>query len=144
MVRTVYVNEERLEIVGIDYGGAGGFVGGGVPFQPPEGSVGIVVPDDLLRLDIVECYRLENGGLALRYNAEKKEALLAYRMQELRSRRAELLSACDWVGLNDVVMPEAVKTAWVGYRQALRDLPDTVDKNLLLVGVYEVGWPVRP
>ena len=143
MVRTAYVNAESLEIVGVDYGDIG--VGVMIPsFQPPEGSVGVVVPDELLRLDILECYRTEDGQLALRYHAEKKDALLQYRMEELRGRRAELLRECDWVGLSDIPLPDSVKQAWVAYRQALRDLPQTVDTNVLLMGVYEVGWPVRP
>ena len=45
-------------------------------------------------------------------------------LQQIRTQRNMLLSASDWTQLVDT--PEAIKTAWASYRQALRDLPATI------------------
>ena len=45
------------------------------------------------------------------------------KMTEIRGTRDGLLTATDWVGMSDVTMSSAMTT----YRQALRDLPATVN-----------------
>jgi hypothetical protein len=45
-------------------------------------------------------------------------------LSQIRSQRDRLLSACDWTQLSDVSF--AKKDDWKTYRQALRDLPDTI------------------
>lgn len=40
---------------------------------------------------------------------------------EVRAKRNELLTACDWTQVIDAPVDQ---TAWATYRQALRDLPD--------------------
>ena len=63
---------------------------------------------------------------------------------QLRFFRDEKLRATDtpW-GLADFDHPD--KTAWLAYRQALRDLPNisqpTLDENDVL---QNVSWPVAP
>lgn len=42
--------------------------------------------------------------------------------QDIRARRDELLSACDWTQMPDVQLTAAQKSAWATYRQALRDI----------------------
>jgi hypothetical protein len=44
---------------------------------------------------------------------------------EMRLRRNQLLSETDFYALSDVTMPSEMAT----YRQALRDLPETIDIN---------------
>ena len=34
-------------------------------------------------------------------------------------------------------------TEWVDYRQALRDLPDTI-RALKPTGIIDINWPVKP
>lgn len=53
----------------------------------------------------------------------------------IRHRRDQLLAECDWTQLPDV--PEATRTAWVPYRQALRDLTDAASPA-------DVVWPTMP
>jgi len=42
---------------------------------------------------------------------------------EIKAKRNELLSACDWTQLTDAVLTLDEKTAWQDYRQTLRDIP---------------------
>lgn len=46
-----------------------------------------------------------------------------------RIQRDVLLANCDWTQVEDVVLSSELKQAWATYRQALRDLPSTVDEN---------------
>lgn len=48
---------------------------------------------------------------------------------ELRYTRDKLLSECDWTQMPDSPLSEEKKLEWATYRQALRDLPSTVDIN---------------
>jgi hypothetical protein len=52
-----------------------------------------------------------------------------------RALRSVLLAACDWTQLPDV--PEATKTAWQPYRQALRDITTQPDQRAIV-------WPIAP
>lgn len=67
---------------------------------------------------------------------EDIQADKASAMAQIRSQRTQLLSSCDWTQLTDSPVD---KTAWAEYRQALRDLPESiVDPR------DQVVWPVRP
>ena len=55
------------------------------------------------------------------------------KMNEIRSSRNQLLTDTDWTGLSDVTMSADMVT----YRQALRDLPSTVN-------VDSVVYPTKP
>jgi len=52
----------------------------------------------------------------------------------LRAERNRLLSETDWMASSDLTMTQA----WIDYRQALRDLPNTV------VDVYNPIYPIKP
>jgi len=56
--------------------------------------------------------------------------------ETIRAERDALLAASDWTQLPDV--PEATRSAWAVYRQALRDVPqqDGFPEN--------IDWPVKP
>ena len=63
----------------------------------------------------------------------------------LRRERDRLLSESDWTQMPDV--PEATRTAWQTYRQALRDLPSTatpVMDNKTELCISGVTWPTKP
>lgn len=84
-----------------------------------------------------EKVRLENVRLA-------EEAARDY-WSELRSIRDNLLSKCDWTQSPDSPLSEAKKEEWRLYRQALRDLPDSVtDSKPLVVDRNHSSWPVAP
>ena len=84
----------------------------------------------------------ENGSLSLEWYKDEPEPTLAQLQEalwrgdwaEVRTRRNELLSATDFYALSDVTMSEDMTT----YRQALRDLPESVENS------EDVVWPDQP
>lgn len=56
----------------------------------------------------------------------------------IRRRRNALLAACDWTQAADSPIPTEDRNAWVAYRQALRNLPDTIND------AGSVDWPTAP
>ena len=58
----------------------------------------------------------------------------------IRQVRIHLLKGCDWTQMPDSPLSESKRAEWAVYRQALRDMPDTVTVNT----VEEIAWPVRP
>ena len=55
---------------------------------------------------------------------------------QIRSQRNYLLSQTDWIFAPDVTLTN--KEAWLTYRQALRDLPQSFEDP------SEVIWPTKP
>lgn len=49
-----------------------------------------------------------------------------YRLNKLRHKRNQELQACDWTQQPDIPMSDELRASWATYRQALRDLPETV------------------
>ena len=62
----------------------------------------------------------------------------ADRMAQFRKRRDERLAECDWTQLADSPLSAEQRAAWADYRQALRDVPETVSAD------GWVEWPKRP
>jgi len=56
---------------------------------------------------------------------------------EIRRTRDTLLKMSDWTQAPDSPLTEEKRAAWIAYRQALRDLPETTDIN-------NVVWPQEP
>jgi len=54
---------------------------------------------------------------------------------EVRAERDALLAACDWTQVTDAPVDAQV---WAGYRQALRDVPQSAGSPA------DVVWPVEP
>ena len=63
------------------------------------------------------------------------EYCVIYATNEMRTKRNELLVASDWTQMNDVKLED--DAAWKVYRQALRDLPSSVD-------VEKPVYPLKP
>jgi hypothetical protein len=66
-------------------------------------------------------------------------------MKLLREERDKRLLETDWTQNPDV--PDATKTKWQAYRQALRDLPATADPKLTSnynLDLTSVTWPTKP
>jgi hypothetical protein len=59
-------------------------------------------------------------------------------LSALRSERNRRLTACDYTQLADSPMDESWREEWRIYRQALRDLPETVSD------LNEIAWPSMP
>lgn len=62
----------------------------------------------------------------------------AEKLAVVRAERTRLLAASDWTQMGDAPLSKEEKAAWAGYRQALRDLPETV------VSLDSVDWPTHP
>jgi len=64
-------------------------------------------------------------------------------LRQLRIKRNQLLQQTDWRATVDYPNPD--KQAWLDYRQALRDLPETADPQLDENGqLTNVIWPLSP
>jgi hypothetical protein len=59
----------------------------------------------------------------------------------VRQIRDGYLAASDWSQLSDAPLAESDKYKWQEYRQALRDLPETIDG---IHAIDQIDWPVRP
>ena len=59
-------------------------------------------------------------------------------LRSIRSTRNNLLTSSDWTMLADADLTDEEKLAWKAYRQALRDLPDTIDNPKTF------AWPQSP
>jgi hypothetical protein len=59
----------------------------------------------------------------------------------LRQRRNMLLSSTDWTVLSDSPLSETEKTAWLEYRQDLRDITEGVNT---VAKVNAVVFPDKP
>lgn len=55
----------------------------------------------------------------------------------VRFERDERISRSDWVVLPDVTLPEPLRTQWLDYRQALRDVTQQPDPRA-------ITWPIPP
>lgn len=77
---------------------------------------------------------------------EKKieELMLEEPMKRLRIHRDILLQKSDWVVLSDVTLSEKKKNAWLEYRQALRNLPNTANPEIDGPFIKNVDWPTPP
>jgi hypothetical protein len=80
-----------------------------------------VVGDELIWADNEELKPTdEEIELKIKYLLEPEQQLA-----QMRDERNELLQESDYVMVSDY--PHTNKQAWLDYRQALRDLPQTVD-----------------
>ena len=56
---------------------------------------------------------------------------------EIRTKRNNLLAACDWTQAIDSPLSESKKAEWAEYRQLLRDIPEAISEG-------SVDWPTKP
>ena len=59
----------------------------------------------------------------------------------LRQKRNSILASSDWTVLSDSPLSAELKTAWLEYRQDLRDITEGVNT---LAKVNAVVFPVKP
>ena len=65
------------------------------------------------------------------------------RQRFVERTRVNLLFQSDWTQVADSPLSDAVKAEWTTYRQALRDLPATIDYSTL-TNADDVTWPLLP
>ena len=77
-------------------------------------------------------------------DAKRKELRAAEPMRLLRQERDRRIAQTDWRATVDY--PGTDQTAWLTYRQALRDLPATTAKPQLDENgqLTNVTWPTKP
>ena len=67
-----------------------------------------------------------------------KQAITAHQWRVIRRKRDHLISLSDWTQMADSPLSQEKQGAYLLYRQALRDLPQTYnDPN-------DVVWPIQP
>ena len=60
---------------------------------------------------------------------------------DIRLVRNQILADSDWTQFPDSPLTDSKKAEWSGYRQALRDIPDTYSDATSL---DDIIWPTRP
>ncbi|MZQ75270.1 MAG: hypothetical protein GT589_03825 [Peptoclostridium sp.] len=98
--------------------------------------------DDELLLNVIPNF----GGHAEDYELKEipDEIALALTFDEkltaIRNQRDRLLAECDFTQLPDAPISSELKTAYATYRQALRDLPETITVD----NIDSVQFPAKP
>lgn len=77
-----------------------------------------------------------------------------YLWEELRQKRDLRLAGSDWTQMADSPLSNSKKAEWATYRQALRDLPNTLEARASFVSHAntnpfdaengEWSWPAKP
>ena len=77
-----------------------------------------------------------------------------YLWEELRQKRDIRLAGSDWTQMADSPLSNSKKAEWATYRQALRDLPNTLEARASFVSHAntnpfdaengEWSWPAKP
>lgn len=62
-------------------------------------------------------------------------------LKAIRSERNKRLTSSDWTQVPDAPITDEQKAEWKLYRQALRDIMDSVDG---ISSVDDVAWPTQP
>ena len=79
-------------------------------------------------------FKLVSGSAVAMTEEEKDQYYLSlrttYSYANLRAERNEMLMRSDWTQLPNSGLSEEKKVAWETYRQALRDLPETMTEGL--------------
>ena len=106
-----------------------------------------IIPDDKIVITSDYKQTLLDGlaaGQIININRSGKPVLVNRPANEVtanlaasaRAMRNDLLQKTDWTQASDV--PQATKTAWTAYRQALRDVPQQSGFPA------KITWPVSP
>ena len=128
MTSVIVVDSVTLEFVNIFPVGANGAI-----VMGPNPQVSFETTEDPSVLVAVK--DTETGEIALQADPAKVAAKEAQTWSTLRTQRNSLLQQSDWTQLQDAHLSAEKKSAWADYRQALRDLPDTVTIT------SPVDWP---
>ena len=93
---------------------------------------------------------INNGNWHYQQFLEADESIKTYevayeytfegRLNAVRTQRNQKLEGTDKYTLSDFPISEEERTAWLTYRQALRDLPETLTEE----NVDSFEWPTQP
>lgn len=109
----------------------------------PDIAIHVAIPEGL----DPQCIMAVKDGeeVTLVEDPAKVQAKTAQAWTTLRTDRNARLAACDWTQLQDAHLSAEKKSAWADYRQALRDLPDTVtDPTQVSVEWPQINTPSVP
>ena len=111
------------------------------PIVPVTPGIRLPVPEGLA-WDLVKGAQ-DGEEVTLIADPTKLEAKTQAAWTALRTQRNRLLQQSDWTQLQDSHLSAEKKSAWAEYRQALRDLPDTVTITSP-ADLVSVEWPTSP
>ena len=93
-----------------------------------------------------QCYDIDGNLIEINWDLYESKLAIWHSTQPLRLlriKRNQLLQQTDWRATVDY--PNSDKQAWLDYRQALRDLPETADPQLDENGqLTNIVWPEEP
>lgn len=116
----------------------GEVVNGEITF-PQDGANWIEVEDDINKSSV---WKKEGNSVSALTEEEIASIKLEMRtksfMQDIRNERKKLLDLSDWTQFDTTPLSAEKKAEWAVYRQALRDLPDTIED------VTSFVWPTQP
>ena len=78
---------------------------------------------------------IEKAAVDALSNSEKTTIITNHKWACVRKKRGDLLISSDWTQGADV--PNAIKSSWTSYRQALRDVTTQSDPDNII-------WPTKP
>jgi hypothetical protein len=127
MTSVIVVDSVTLEFVNVFPVGANGAIVIG-----PNPQVSLETSDDP---SVLVAVKDADGTITLQEDPQKMEDHKAALWSQLRNERNARLAASDFTQLQDAHLSAEKKSAWADYRQALRDLPDSVTDPT------QVDWP---
>jgi hypothetical protein len=99
-----------------------------VPYTPEQAAAKAARPQPGMRWD--------NTAMAW-IDPRPPEQVQAAAWVDVRTKRDKLLTQCDWVVIRATERGEPVPSAWLSYRQALRDVTQQPDP-------LAIEWPTIP
>lgn len=112
-----------------------------------DDSLNSVIDSEMQELGFIgqldEQDRLNNGRVYVSSAALSPEESEQILNENIRWKRDELLAKSDWTQGNDSPLSVEDKALWATYRQALRDLPESLDLDAIDY-VNEIEWPLKP
>lgn len=100
-------------------------------YMPSEGHIKILISETVT----ASTGNVWNGASFQKSQKQKDEEI-----KQVRIERNRLLKESDWTQFPDSPLPEAKKQEWKVYRQALRDLPGTINEN----NMHNIVYPNKP
>jgi hypothetical protein len=109
---------------------------------PPEGFGEIPYGSiqNLMQFIQQHCVNPSTGQVQIRPDLDQIQQL--QRQQSVRNMRNYLLTQSDWTQVTDNNLTQEQRTAWQTYRQALRDITDTLPDPI--PEGYQPAWPEKP
>lgn len=102
----------------------------------PEGFQNVELGDDYIKHSDGMLSGVHFENLTFTDDSEGEE-VKQVRLNYIRKKRDKLLTQTDYLVLPDYPIDETELSLWSAYRQALRDMPETVD-------IDNIVWPIPP